>query len=379
MKFKYQQLSSLFFAVAIALMFTMTACGNSKKSNDKTESSTTKTSQNEKAQNSSDAKHIMGAGSTFAYPIYTKMFDVYHKETGIQVNYQGIGSGGGIRQLESKIIDFGGSDAPLSDKDEQNAPAFIVHIPTCLGAVTMSYNLPGNPHLRFTSDVIADIYLGKIKKWNNPRIEKLNPGVKLPNMAITVVHRSDGSGTTYIFSDYLTKVSSAWSNKVGRGKSLDWPVGLGGKGNPGVAGIIKNTPGSLGYVELIYTLQNNMPVAKLKNKSGNYIKPTLQSTSLAANVKIPADARVSLTNTDAKEGYPIAGFTWVLLYKQQKYNGRSEAQAKSLVNLVWWMIHDGQKFTKPLRYAPLPDAAVKVAENILESVKYGNQSLLQNK
>jgi phosphate transport system substrate-binding protein len=374
MKSKFRQSSSLFFAIAIAFMFT--ACGNSNKSNNKSESSAN-TAQSEKSAGS--AEHLMGAGSTFAYPIYTKMFDVYHKQTGVQVNYQGIGSGGGIRQLESKIIDFGGSDAPLSDKDEQNAPAYIVHIPTCLGAVTLSYNLPGNPQLRFTSDVLADIYLGKIKKWNDPRITKLNPGVKLPNLAITVVHRSDGSGTTYIFSDYLNKVSKEWSDKVGRGKSLDWPVGLGGKGNPGVAGIIKNTPGGFGYVELIYALQNNMPVAKLRNKSGNYITPTLQSTSLAANVKIPADARVSLTNTDAKNGYPIAGFTWVLMYQQQKYNGRSEAQAKSLANLVWWMIHDGQQFTKPLNYAPLPDAAVKVAENILKSVKYGDQTLLGNK
>jgi phosphate transport system substrate-binding protein len=374
MKSKFRQSSSLFFAIAIALMFT--ACGNSNKSNNKS-GSTANTAQTEKS--AGGAEHLMGAGSTFAYPIYTKMFDVYHKQTGVQVNYQGIGSGGGIRQLESKIIDFGGSDAPLSNKDEQNAPAYIVHIPTCLGAVTMSYNIPGNPQLRFTSDVLADIYLGKIKKWNDPRIEKLNPGVKLPNLTITVVHRSDGSGTTYIFSDYLTKVSKQWSDKVGRGKSLDWPVGLGGKGNPGVAGIIKNTPGGFGYVELIYALQNNMPVAKLRNKSGNYITPTLKSTSLAANVKIPADARVSLTNTDAKNGYPIAGFTWVLMYQQQKYNGRTEAKAKALTNLVWWMIHDGQQFTKPLNYAPLPDAAVKVAENILKSVKYGDQTLLANK
>ncbi|HKJ32696.1 MAG TPA: phosphate ABC transporter substrate-binding protein PstS [Balneolales bacterium] len=374
MKSKFHQLTSLFFAIAVALTFT--ACGGGKKSNNKAQSAAN-TSKMEKS--AGGAQHIMGAGSTFAYPIYTKMFDAYNKKTGIQVNYQGIGSGGGIRQLESKIIDFGGSDAPLSDKEEKKAPAFIVHIPTCLGAVTMSYNLPGKPKLRFTPSVLADIYLGKIKKWNDPRIEKINPGAKLPNMQITVVHRSDGSGTTFIFSNYLSKVSKAWSNKVGFGKSLDWPVGLGGKGNPGVAGIIKNTPGGFGYVELIYALQNNMPVAEMQNKSGNYIKPTLESTSLAANIKMPADARAIITNTDAKQGYPISGFTWVLLYKQQKYNGRSEAKAKALVNLVWWMIHDGQKFTKPLNYAPLPKAAVKVADNILKSVKYGNQTLLQNK
>lgn len=372
MKYKFHQLSSLFFAVTFAaLMFS--ACSSKKSSNNKMKSSANTANTENKV---SGVKQLQGAGSTFAYPIYTKMFSVYHKETGLQINYQGIGSGGGIRQLESKIIDFGGSDAPLSNKEEKQAPSYIVHIPTCLGAVTLSYNLPGKPKLRFTPKVLADIFLGKIKKWNDPRITKINPGVKLPNMQITVAHRSDGSGTTFIFSNYLSKVSPAWKKKVGFGKSLDWPVGLGGKGNPGVAGIIKNTPGAIGYVELIYALQNNMPVAKMRNKSGNYITPTLESTSLAANIKMPPDARAIITNTGAKNGYPISGFTWVLIYKQQKYNGRSKARAKALVNLLWWMIHDGQKYTKPLNYAPLPKAAVKVADKILESVKYGNQTLL---
>jgi len=373
MKFKLKSLTSSFLAVAVMLVFTAFSTAKPAKDGDKSSSKSSKTE-----KSAGKVSQLMGAGSTFAYPIYTKMFSVYHKQTGLEVNYQGIGSGGGIRQLESKIIDFGGSDAPLSDKDEKNAPAYIVHIPTCLGAVSLSYNLPGKPKLRFTSKVLADIFLGKITKWNDSRIKALNPGVNLPNMRITVAHRSDGSGTTFIFSNYLSKVSPAWSNKVGYGKSLDWPVGLGGKGNPGVAGIIKNTPGSIGYVELIYALQNNMPVAEMKNKSGNYIKPTLESTSLAANIKMPADARAIITNTDTKNGYPISGFTWVLLYKQQKYNGRSKARAKALVKLIWWMIHSGQKYTKPLNYAPLPKAAVKVAENILESVKYGNQTLLQN-
>lgn len=374
MKNQFKKLTSLLSIVA--MIFALAACSQSKKSNNKPNEASSASSS---SATSKDDSQLLGAGSTFAYPIYTKMFQVYNKEKGIQVNYQGIGSGGGIRQLESKIIDFGGSDAPLSDADEQKAPAFIVHIPTCLGAVTISYNLPGSPQLRFDSAVLADIYLGKIKKWNDPRIKALNKNVKLPSLPITVVHRSDGSGTTYIFSDYLTKVSKDWASKIGTGKSLDWPVGLGGKGNPGVAGIIKQTPGGLGYVELIYALQNNMPVAELKNKSGNYITPTLESTSLAANVKIPADARVSLTNTDAAKGYPIAGFTWVLLYQQQKYNGRSENRAKELVNLVWWMIHDGQQYAKPLNYAPLPEAAQKVADNILESVKYGDQPILSGK
>ena len=373
MKFKLQRFSSSLLAVVLVVILTAfnnpTTSKNGKHPSEK---------DSEARKGSGKVSQLMGAGSTFAYPIYTKMFAVYHKKTGMQVNYQGIGSGGGIRQLESKIIDFGGSDAPLSDKEEKKAPAYIVHIPTCLGAVSLSYNLPGKPKLRFTPDVLADIFLGKITKWNDSRIKSINPGVNLPNMRITVAHRSDGSGTTFIFSNYLSKVSQAWSNKVGYGKSLDWPVGLGGKGNPGVAGIIKNTPGAIGYVELIYALQNNMPVAKMRNKSGNYINPTLESTSLAANIKMPADARAIITNTNAKNGYPISGFTWVLLYKQQKYNGRSKARAEALVHLIWWMIHGGQKFTKPLNYAPLPKAAVKVADKILKSVKYGNQTLLHN-
>src|SRR5208337_3856211 len=227
-------------------------------------------------------QEVIGAGATFPYPLYSKMFDVYSKEHGVKVNYQAIGSGGGIRQLINKTVDFGGSDAVMTDEDITAASAPVLHIPTCAGAVVITYNLPGNPDIKFTPDVIADMFLGKIKRWDDPRITRQNPGLSLSG-DITVVHRSDGSGTTNIFSDYLSKVSTDWKEKVGMGTALNWPVGLGGKGNPGVAGLVQQTPGSVGYVELIYALQNKMPYGMVQNKKGKWMKPTLASTSMAAN------------------------------------------------------------------------------------------------
>ena len=271
---------------------------------------------------------LIGAGATFPYPLYSKMFDVYNKEYGVKVNYQAIGSGGGIRQLINKTVDFGGSDAIMSDKELAEASAPVLHIPTCAGAVVVTYNLSGNPQLRFTPDVIADIFLGKINKWNDHRISAINPGMKLPDMNITVVHRSDGSGTTFIFSDYLSKVSGEWKEKVGAGTSLNWPAGLGGKGNPGVAGLVQQTPGSIGYVELIYALQNKMPYGTVKNKKGKFVTATIASTSLAADTNLPDDMKVSLTDTDAPEGYPISGFTWILVYKEQNYAEKVRRKGK---------------------------------------------------
>ncbi len=323
----------------------------------------------------SSKNELIGAGATFPYPFYSKVFDAYNKAKGIRVNYQSIGSGGGIKQLQNKTVDFGASDAPMSDEELSKSPAPIVHIPTCLGAVIITYNLPGNPTLKFTPEVLADIFLGKITKWNDKAITDLNQGVKLPDLAISIVHRSDGSGTTYIFSDYLSKVSATWNTKPGKGKSLDWPVGLGAKGNEGVSGLIKQTPGSIGYVELVYALQNKMPAASLKNKAGNFVEASLKSTSAAAAIDLPADMRVSLTNTDAADGYPICSFTYLLVYQNQSYNNRSEASAKATVNLVDYLIHDGQKNAEALGYAPLPDAAVKKAEEILKSVTFNNQPL----
>lgn len=350
-----------FLAISVVLM----SCGGGN---------TEKTSQ--AGNTAADKNGIIGAGATFPYPFYSKVFDVYNKEKGIKVNYQSIGSGGGIKQLQNKTVDFGASDAPMSDEELSKSPDSIVHIPTALGSVIVTYNLPGDPTLKFTPEVLADIFLGKITKWNDNNIAAINPGVTLPDLAISVVHRSDGSGTTYIFSDYLSKVNSTWNTKPGKGKSLDWPVGLGAKGNEGVSGLVKQTPGSIGYVELVYALQNKMPAAMLKNKAGNFVQASLKSTSAAADIDLPADMRVSLTNTDAPEGYPISSFTYILLYKNQSYDNRSKASAQATIDLVNYIIHDGQKYAEALGYAPLPPAAVTKAEEILKSVTYNNQPLL---
>jgi len=322
-------------------------------------------------------KELLGAGATFPFPLYSKMFDTYYQTNKVKINYQAIGSGGGIQQLISKTVDFGGTDAFMNARELKKAELPILHIPTCLGAVVVTYNLPDKPKLKFTPDVIADIFLGKITKWSDPRITTVNPEAKLPDMGIVVVHRSDGSGTTFIFSDYLNKVSKEWAFKVGADKSLNWPAGLGAKGNPGVAGLVNQTPGAIGYVELIYTIQNNMPAGLIKNKAGNFIEPSLPSVSVAANVDLPDDTRVSLTNTDAAEGYPISGFTWLVFYKEQNYAERSKEKAEELLKLLWWMIHDGQQFTAPLHYSPVPPKAVEKAEKILGSVTYENVPLLK--
>lgn len=320
---------------------------------------------------------LQGAGATFPYPLYSKMFNVYYKKYGVKVNYQAIGSGGGIRQIRAKTVDFGASDAFLSDEELKKFKSPVVHVPMTAGAVVITYNLPGNPKLKLTPDVIANVFLGEIKKWNAMEIKRLNPYVKLPEKNIIVVHRSDGSGTTFIFSDYLSKISSEWRRKVGRGKSLNWPVGLGGKGNPGVAGLVKQIPGSIGYIELAYAIQNKMPYAEIKNKSGNFINPSIKSVTLAANTSLPDDMRVSLTNTDAEYGYPIAGFTWIIVYKDLSMNIKSKERAKTLVNLLWWMTHEGQKYCEPLLYAPLSKNAQKKAEKLIKSLTYKGEKLLK--
>ena len=324
-------------------------------------------------------RELLGAGATFPYPLYSKMFDAYAQQRGLKVNYQAIGSGGGIKQVSEKTVDFGGTDAFMTTDELKAAGAPIVHVPTCLGAVVLTYNVPGLTDatpIRLTPEVIADIFIGRIDKWNDPRLTAINPGIRLPNLAILVVHRSDGSGTTFIFSDYLGKVSPEWKEKAGVGKSLNWPAGLGAKGNPGVAGLIKQLPGSIGYVELIYVLQNKMPVAEVRNKAGNFVRPTIASVSAAAGGPIPADTRVSITDTDAKDGYPISGFTWLVFYQEQNYGGRSADRAHDLVELVEWMIHDGQQFAQPLEYSPLPKEVVAKAEQVLKSVTFDGRSLL---
>ena len=322
-------------------------------------------------------QELIGAGATFPYPLYSKMFDVYRKEYGVAVNYQAIGSGGGIRQLINKTVDFGGSDAVMGQEEMKAAGAPVLHIPACAGSVVITYNLPGNPEIGLTADLVADIFLGRITKWSDPRILASNAGVRLPDMAITVVHRSDGSGTTNIFSDYLSKVSKEWKEKVGTGTSLNWPTGLGAKGNPGVAGLVKQTPGSAGYVELIYALQNKMAYAALKNRKGAFVRPSLASTSAAMNVTLPSDMRVSLTDTDAPDGYPLAGLTWILVYREQARQGGTEAKARELVRLLRWMTHEGQKYAEPMQYAPLSKRAVEKAEAQIKSITYNGRNVMK--
>src|SRR5438876_3325632 len=317
-----------------------------------------------------------GAGATFPYPIYSKWFDEYARvDQGARFNYQSIGSGGGIRQITARTVDFGASDGPMTDDQLGKAPGNLLHIPTVLGAVVTTYNLAGNPKLRFTPDILADIFLGRITKWNDAKIAAVNPGVSLPDQAILVVHRSDGSGTTYIWVDYLSKVSKEWDAKVGRGTSVNWPVGLGGKGNEGVAGQIKNTPGALGYVELAYAIKNNLPAASIRNEAGRFVEPTIGSTTAAAAgaaAEMPPDFRVSLTNAPGPDVYPIASFTWLLVYREQP----DEVKGKAIVGFLWWASHDGQKYAADLLYAPLPAPVVKQIEAKLRQVVYQGRPLL---
>jgi phosphate transport system substrate-binding protein len=296
---------------------------------------------------------INGAGATFPYPIYSKWFDEYAKvDPSVRFNYQSIGSGGGQKQITAQTVDFGASDGPMTDENLAKAPGKILHIPTVAGADVVAYNLPGNPALKLDADTIAGIFLGNIKKWNDSKIAATNPGVKLPDEEIIVVHRSDGSGTTYIWTDYLSKISPEWKQKVGTNTSVNWPVGIGGKGNEGVAGQIKQTHGALGYVELIYAIQNKMPYADVKNVAGNFVKPSLESiTAAMATAQIPDDFRFSITNAPDKDSYPIAGATWLLVYEQQK----DPAKGKKIVEFLRWALTKGEEMAKQLDYAPLPD------------------------
>jgi phosphate transport system substrate-binding protein len=309
---------------------------------------------------------VNGAGATFPNPMYQKWFSEYHKaHPDIQFNYQSIGSGGGIRQVLAQTVDFGASDGPMTDEQLSQAKTKILHIPTVLGAVVPAYNVPGvSGELKFTSEALAGIFLGKITTWNDPAIAKANPGVNLPNQSIIVVHRSDGSGTTYIFTDYLSKVSSEWQSGPGKGTSVKWPVGLGGKGNEGVAGMIRQMQGGIGYIELIYAVQNKIDYGSVKNASGAFVKASLDSvTSAAASAKsMPADFRVSITNAPGKDAYPISSFTWLLIPEKSK----EAAKGKILADFLTWMVDDGQKMTADLTYAPLPG---NVAEKVKGAIK----------
>jgi len=311
---------------------------------------------------------INGAGATFPYPIYSKWFDAYAKvDPSVRFNYQSIGSGGGQKQILAQTVDFGASDGPMSDDNLSKAPGKLLHIPTVAGAVVMTYNLPGNVSLKLDGATIADIFLGKISKWNDPRIAAPNPGVSLPSGDIVVVHRSDGSGTTFIFTDYLSKVSPEWKQKAGTNTSVNWPVGLGGKGNEGVSGQVKQTPNSIGYVELIYAIQNKMPYAEVKNAAGEFVKPTLDSVTAAlATAEVPDDFRFSMTNAPGKEAYPIAGATWLLVYQQQK----DATKGKKLVEFLKWAESDGEKMARALDYAPLPDVLQQRVLKRINEINY---------
>ena len=308
---------------------------------------------------------LNGAGATFPNPIYSKWFSEYHKaHPDVQINYQPIGSGGGIRQLTAGTVDFGATDGPMTDEQLAQAKQKILHIPTVLGAVVPAYNVPGiGGDLKFTGEVLANIYLGKITTWNDAAIAKLNPGINLPAQQIVVNHRSDGSGTTFIFTDYLSSVNSEWRTAVGKGTSVKWPVGLGGKGNEGVAGNVRQMPGSIGYVELIYAVQNHIPYGVVQNKAGEFVKASLESTTAAAaSAKMPPDFRVSIVNAPGKEAYPICSFTWLLIPQQSK----EAAKGKILQDFLTWMLDTGEGMTKELTYAPLPN---EVAEKVRAVVK----------
>jgi phosphate transport system substrate-binding protein len=311
---------------------------------------------------------INGAGATFPYPLYSKWFDEYAKvDPSVRFNYQSIGSGGGQKQILAQTVDFGASDGPMSEDNLAKAPAKILHIPMVAGADVLTYNLPGNPDLKFDGPTIADIFLGKITKWNDPRLAAQNPGMKLPDLDIVVVHRSDGSGTTYIWVDYLSSVSKEWGNKVGRGTSVKWPAGLGAKGNEGVAGQVKNQPGAIAYVELAYAKQNKLAYAKVKNSAGNYVAPSIETiTAALANAQIPDDFRFSVVNPPGEKAYPIAGTTWLLVYEKQT----DAAKGKKLVEFLNWALTKGESMAGTLDYAPLPENLQKRVLERIKTIKY---------
>jgi phosphate transport system substrate-binding protein len=322
------------------------------------------------------AQSLTGAGATFPYPIYSKWFDVYHEKTGVEINYQSIGSGAGIQQLKAETVDFGASDAALSNERLKEMPRRVLHFPTVAGAVALAYNVPGvKTPVQLTPDVITAIYMGKITVWNDKRIAAANPGVSMPAAPILAVHRSDGSGTTNIFTTYLSLVSPDWKELVGANTAVSWPSGVGGKGNEGVAGLVRQTPGAIGYVELAYAKQNQLPVARVRNKAGQFVEPSLASTTAAVAASATAlakDVRAPIANAAAPDAYPIAGLTFLLVYQDQKNAGR----AQTLANFLAWAMRDGQELAAGLDYARLPAPIVTVNEAALHTLTAGGKSLV---
>ena len=351
--------------IIILAVFALSACQSSPKKNGEEKSAGSNVS-------------LTAAGATFPLPYYNMVFKEYADETGVEITYGGIGSGGGIRSLTDKVVDFGATDAYLEDDKLAEMQGEVVHIPTVMGAVVIAYNLPGVDSLKLSDQLLEKIFMGEITKWNDPQIKNNNPNVNLPDMNINVIHRSDGSGTTNIFSDYMSKVSEKWNKEVGTGKSLQWPTGMGAKGNPGVAGTISQTEGAIGYIGSEYAFAQKIQTAKVQNSSGNYIAPSIASVSAAAQGQIPDDTRVMLTNSDNPQSYPISGFTWIILYKEQKYNNRSKQQALATVKFLDWLVSDeAQSQAEKVHYAPLPDAAAEKAKAILRSVTYDGETLLK--
>ncbi len=324
-----------------------------------------------------EAQELSGAGATFPLPFYNVVFEQFSQANGDVVAYGGIGSGGGVRNLRDKIVDFAGSDAYLSDKEmgEMNP---VIHVPTCMGAVVLAYNLEGVEKLNLSGELIADIFAGEVKMWNDARIAELNPGVTLPSEAIIPVFRSDGSGTTFVFTDYLTKVSASWAEKYGAGKSVNFPAGQAAKGNPGVAGVISQTKNSIGYVGSEYAFAQKIPYAIVKNQRGELVEPNAESISAAASGEIPADTRTSITNSDAAGAYPISCFTWMIIYKEQNYSDRTKEQAMATLDLLQYILSpDAQQLTSEVHYAPLPEKAKELSMKNLKSVTYNGEQLLK--
>ncbi len=343
----------------VAVAFAMASCGGSA------------TNGNGKGQK------LSGAGATFPLPFYNVVFEKFAQINGDEVAYGGIGSGGGVRNLKDKIVDFAGSDAFLSDKEMSEMPQ-VIHVPTCMGAVVLAYNLDGVKNLNLDGELIADIFAGKVKKWNDERLVALNPEIDLPNKEIIPVFRSDGSGTTFVFTDYLSKVSSEWAEKYGAGKSVNFPKGQAAKGNPGVASVISQTKNSIGYVGSEYAFAQKIPYAKIKNKQGEIVEPTTKSISAAAAGEIPEDTRCSITNADATGAYPISCFTWIIIYKEQHYADRSKEQAQATIELLKYILSDkAQDITSKVHYAPLPAKAKELSLKNLKSVTFDGQPILK--
>ncbi len=361
-----QRLRILFFTLLAAFSLSLVSCKDGDSSSKKQKTTPSK----------AEKISLNGAGATFPFPLYSKWMSEYNKlNPNIRINYQSIGSGGGIRQVTAGTVDFGATDAPMKPEVAKKAPGQLHHIPTTIGAVTVAYNLPGDPRLKLDGEAIAKIFLGEITNWSDPAIQATNEGVELPDQDITVVYRSDGSGTTAVFTDYLAKAYPKWKEEVGVGKAVRWPKGLGAKGNEGVTGQIKVTPGSIGYIELAYALQNDLSIAAVKNRAGNFVEPEVSAiTAAAKGVKLPESLHASLTNAKGEKAYPISSFTYLLVYQDAK----DETKGRALARFIWWALHDGQKFSADLHYAPLPEKVVSKAEKRLKGLTFEGKPLLDD-